>query len=548
MASNKQNSLGSRNQVFRGFEIGDRAIGTRTSYAVVNYFHYKKQNFVTPSNMADFKPSFDVETGIIDSDIAEVTVSKSIQQASATFSISLFPSKNWKQVLSAGDWVIIYFKNKYDPSQPDLTDTRDAVLIGSIDRISRSLARNEDEDKTQLRYNVSGRNFGKVFEEQDIWFDPYSTSTAGGLDSELNVFLKQAGLEITGGPKKMIESLVGIFLGNGGDTAQGKKSGISAWGMPIPLVSKFVSSTSAHPKFFDILATDIPTLPGYKARDMITVESNGSLWDMVERNSNKLVNECFLEEVRQTDGTITPTLIVKPRPLQTPFFLDLAKAGGVDLGELKGAYQTLQDLAKTNFIELSQSEIKYEDLGKDDHSRMNFFWLRTPQASEHGFRYNANLNEKEKISNPVYSRESIQRHGLKRLDQQLDFCFAEKGNAVGVQKKIWQAFVCQMYDMHFANHLYDAGTIECTGVLEAELGKALIVLNAQPEEKKKVYFIEGYEHRWSLQDGWTTTFTLTHGQWLTDGKNIFIDATDDDFGQLDEALKNTYVAQTESER
>lgn len=566
-----KSDIKSRDQRFKGFDLGSREIGTRTSYAVVTYFHYKRQNFVNPSNVSDFKPSFDVEVGTIDTEIAEISVSKSISQCSGNFTLSLFPSKNWKQILSPGDWVMIYFFNEFD--KPEIIkDTRNCVLIGNIDRISRSLSRNEDEDKTQLRYNVSGRNFGKVFEEQDIWFDPYATSASGGLKSELDVYLQEAGLTISGTPKDIVDALIGIFLGKGGKTDQGKKDGISGWNIPIALASRFQATTpsSAQPQFFDILNSQIDKLPGYKAREALTVDSNGSLWDMIERNSNPLVNEVFLEESREADGTVRPTIFLKPRPLQTPFFEDffnnakaattaaIKKAKGnqeqisvserADLSILEGAYQSLQNLAKTNYVEVAQSEIKFEDLGKDDHSRMNFFWLRTPQAFENNYRYNANLNATKGFNNPVYSRESIQRHGLKRMDQTFDFCYVKEGQLSGVQINLWKAFMAQIYDTHFAAHLFEAGTIECTGVLEAELGKALIVKAARKGELDKVFFIEGYEHSWSLQEGWTTTFTLTHGQWLTDGKNIFVDATPEDFGQLDEALTSTYLAKTESER
>lgn len=562
--ANVQGTIGNRDNVFRGFNVGNREIGTRTSHAVVTYFHYKKQNFVLPSNLSDFKPSFDTISGVIDSDIVEVSVSKSIQQASGNFSFSLLPSKNWKTVLSPGDWVMIYFFNKYSVGQ-EIPDSKNCVLLGSIDRVSRSLSRNEEEDKTQLRYNVSGRNFGKVFEEQDVWFDPYTNGPATSktaFGSELDTFLNEAGLTLSGSPKQLIESLVGIFLGDGGDTGQGRKSGISGWGIPIALAAKFAvadfktrdaldrNEPDKPKRFFNLLRTEIEDVPGFKDRETITVNSNGSLWDMVERNSNQLTNECYLEESRNSSGDVFPTLFLKPRPISTPFLEDLFanKDAKVKKDVLQGAHKTLQDLAKTNYVEISQAEVKYEDLGKDDHARMNFFWLKTPQAVEAKVNYRANLNETKGISNPVFSRESIQRHGLKRMEQTLEFCYVAKGSAIGVQTDLWKAFMVQLYDFHFANHLYDAGTIECTGVLEAELGKCLIIKEAQEGELPKIYFIEGYEHRWSFQSGWGTTFTLTHGQWLTTGKNIFIDLSDEDFGQLDKMISNTYKAQTETER
>lgn len=641
--------------VFRGFPLEARAVASRTSYAKVVYYHYIKQNFGKPTNLRDDAQDLTIESGVIDADIDSLQVSKSIQQASGTFEISVLPSRNWKAELSPGDWVMIYIYNEFQNNQEPL-DTKNCVMIGNIDRVSRSLTRDEDEDKVTLRYRISGRNFGKVFEETDLWFDPYAEQV-----NTLDVALRNAGLEILGNPTDLVNNLLDVFLGEGGKTASGQTSNLKPWRIPARLAStvnaevaageqlrssldatrnfspelasamglsvsdSLTSSTQKRDtdlgdKFFDLLAKDIQSeLPGFKAREMLTVDSNGSLWDMIKRNANELVNEVFLEEVRNADGTVRPTIVLKPRPIQTPFFESLftigepprtppvekdvtyrikkgdtlsaiAKRNGTTVKEivklnpsitnpdliypnttiivkkekeipkqqkvedaklarLNDAYKSLQALAKENFVEVSQSEVKYEDLGKDDHSRMNLFWLRTPDTWEKNVSHMANQGQPKTISNPVFVRESIQRHGLKRLDQILDFCRVTGEGASGTTEvELWKAFMAQLYDMHFANHLYDAGTITCTGVLEAELGKALIIKAASPEGRDKVYFIEGYQHEWKLKDGWTTVFTITHGQWKTEGQDIFIDASPADFGYPDSLLTSSYVAQTEVPR
>jgi hypothetical protein len=544
--------------VFRGFPLSQRAYGSRTSSVVVKYFHYRTQNFGLPTNLREnINAPVDVEVGTISSEVSNLTISKSIQQCSASFNLSLFPSKNWKNVLSPGDWIMIYIFNNLG----DIEDTKNLVLVGNIDRVSRSLQRNEDEDKTLLRYQVSGRNFGKIFEDMDIWYDPYKDQEA-----TLDVALLNAGLEMVGSPTSLVTEMVNIFLSTGGTTAQGKTTDLNAWRIPSDLANVFVEATEnpllagdtavlAPVRFADILETNITeNLPGYKPREKLSIDSNGSLWDMIHRNSNMLLNECFVEEVRDADGSVTPTLTVMPRPIQTPFFEDLfgsEPASDPVLQKLNGAHKSLQTLATESFVEISQSEIIYEDLGKDDHSRMNLFWLRTPDAYEKNVSNVANLNSTNMISNPVFVKESIQRHGLKRFDQLLEFSRTQApGYSGGPEIQLWKAFMSQLYDMHFANHLYDAGTIECSGVLEAELGKALVVKASKPEDKDKIYYIEGYEHKWTFPNGWNTVFTVTHGQFkVQDGsKNIFIDESEEDFGSPDSQIINTYVAQTETKR
>lgn len=540
-----------------GFTLNQRLYGSRSSYASVVYFHYNKQNFGIPTNTnkAGFSNTMSITRGVIEDDIQTIKVHKSIEASSGTFNITLLPSRNWKQVLSPGDWILIYLDDKSGAASryaTNLASTSNLIMIASVDRVSRSLQKNEDTDRNELRYNVSGRNFGKVFEETDIWFDPYALQ-----EDELNrVILPTAGVELVGSPSEMCNKILDVFLGKGANFSTGRTKDLNNWRIPLSL-AQMLGSISTDPKFFDILVNKIESgLPGFKQRQMLTLNSNGSLHDLLRRCSNELVNELYYEETRDNQGRVRPAVFLKPRPINTPFLEShtgtdvLARAA---LGKLNGKTKTLQKHADENFIEISPSEIIYENIGKDDHSRFNLFWLRPINNLEHHFAYAANNSNTKGISNPTFNSQSIERHGLKRFDQVLEFCHtsgtgAEAGTA-SPEIELWKAFMVQLYDMHYANHLYDAGTIECTGVLEAELGKALIIKSESPATPDKVYFIEGYEHSWTFPNKWTTTFTVTHGQFkVPSGLNIFIDLPVDDFGLPDEAISAVYTAKTLSSK
>jgi hypothetical protein len=540
-----------------GFELGERVYGTRSSYATIVYFHYKKQNFGIPSNVGPVFPDSTITAvtrGVIEDDIQKLQISKSIESSSGTFNVTLLPSKNWKQFISPGDWVMIFLDDvQKDASKyyKENVDTKNLVLVGSIDRVSRSVSKNEDTDRVELRYNISGRNFGKVFEETDIWFDPYQLQ-----NETLNrVILPNAGLELVGNPSKMCKQLINVFLGKGEQFSTGRTKDLGNWVIPKSLALMLGSKNTDKAKFFDVLNVKIEdNLPGFKQRQMITLNSNGGLHSMLKRCSNDLVNEIYYEEHRTKDG-VKPTVFLKPRPINTPFFEShcgsdaSAKAA---LKKLNGKVKTLQKLADESFIEISPSEIIYENIGKDDHSRFNMFWLRPVNNLEHHFAYAADVNSQKSINNPTINIPSIERYGLKRFDQVLEFCHTtDKGGTASPEIELWKAFMVQVYDMHYANHLYEAGTIECTGVLEAELGKALIVKSQQAEVPDKVYFIEGYEHKWSFPNKWTTMFTVTHGQFKqANSSNIFIDVGVDwnvgptDFGLADKDVDLSFVAKT----
>ena len=565
-----KNTVGTRDTPFSSFPAQRRLIGSRTSFVSIKYFHYAKQNFGTSTNVnpGAFSDAtvFQTMTGIIEEEITSMKVSKNITQPAGTFEIHLRPTQNWKTVLSPGDWVAIYIFDKYkQKTTVGDTDTTNLIMLGNIDRISRSLQKDAVSDKVALQYVISGRSSAKALEETDIWFDPYVTQ-----EQTLDVALRTAGLEITGNPSTLVSKVLDVFMGPGAQLGDKRTSPLQQWRIPQELarlmgVTDFALGGSKA-SYYDILDTVIfPGLPGFKDRNMLSPESSGSVWEMMHRSSNELVNELFVEEVRNDQGQAFPTLILRPRPLNTPFF-NATGAASSQFGSddkkirpaLKGAYQTLQNLGTTSFVEISPAEIMYEDLGKDDHSRMNMFWLRVQQSYEYAYSHVANVKNTT-LANPVFQRDSIHRYGLKRFDQMLDFCRVEGANSTAVQAlepniALFQAFMAQVYDMNYANHLYDQGTISCTGVLEAELGKALVVLNDPTiaNSRKKLFYIEGYEHEWTFPSAWRTTFTVTHGQFaMNDNKdlNIFVDAIGpNDFGAADTTITTAYLAKTGTEK
>ena len=591
-----KSTLTNRESPFGKFELKDRrAVATRTSYVSVQYFHYEKQNFGIPTNCKTADEIEKIETtnqlktitGTIEAEVLSMNVNKSIGQTAASFELQLTPSQNWKKILAPGDWIIIYMFDDFgtDDRTKDTASNKDIILIGNIDRVARVLSKDQESDKIQLRYQVSGRNFGKVFEDSDIWFDPYSVQVEF-LD---RVTLPSAGLNIQGSPDYLVQNLMNVFLGPGGIADNAKTSPLGNWKISPTFANVFKTlflspsnfaaesglfgpgdvismrnqdfaalsdfADSPDTKFYDIMKFAIDEkLPGFKARHVFTLESNGSLGDLMRSSCNSLVNELYFEEVRGPNG-VFPTVVLKPRPVQTPFFEDTfgEEGGAAYLSTIGDNHQTLQDAANTNFVEVSQAEIKYENLGKDEHSRFNLFFFKDVKHVEDHLSIVANLSDKRGIANPLFLGASIERNGLKRMEQIFEFTMTSSisGNQEvvvgGPQVNLFKAFVAQLYDMNAYNHLYDAGTIECSGVLEAELGKVL-VLKADPQfgGLDKIYYIEGYEHQWKFPGQWTTTFTVTHGQWKTipGDKKIFIDATADDQGQDDVILNNAYIAKT----
>jgi hypothetical protein len=443
------------------------------------------------------------------------------------------------------------------------------VMLGNIDRVARTKVKNEDTDKIELRFQVSGRNFGKAFEETEIWYDPHATN-----EFLVDAALRQAGLSLLGSPDQLVSKIFDIFLGPGaniqtatvdgaggsGSSSQNvRTSPLKQWRISSNLMNFFGLTGAANaldsgtPLVYDFVQNLIQkNLPGIKTRAMLNVDSSQSVWDYMSQNSNVQINELFLEEVRNQNGEARPSLVLRPRPLQSLFFEQQFGGNSIYQDALNGAFKKFQDLARESFVEISQAEIRYEDMGKDDHDRLNMFYIGWRDQLNYMISRAADLNPSGVgVGNPFFQRDSIQRHGLKKYDQILEFVETRQESKVKPILDLLKGFIVQLYDLHSFNALYESGTIECSGVLEAELGKVLKIKSQDESQTApdKLFYIEGYEHKWTFPSTWTTVFTLTHGQYQNTGdENIFIDLRPGDFGREDSEILRTYIAKTQTER
>jgi len=517
------------------------------------------QNFNEPSNIRDPVATGDLmetDSFNITSAIAGVTVNKNINAPSSTFEFSLHPSENWKSRISPGDWVAIYLYSTSRAFDEGENDLRYLVSFGNVDRVSRVIEKDEITDKTTLRYKISGRGFGKVFETTDLWFDPYL------LQKEtLDVALRTSGLLMSGTVNDHLETVLRVFLGQGADFPTiGRTSPLDQWIIPESLAVLFGIEDAAgltdegFPRLYGILRRQFfENMPGAKVMTAVGLDSNGSVWDLITRVSNQPINEVFLEEVRDGSGYAFPTIVVRPRPLNTTFLRNnLGNKADELISTLNGAVTIFQEFARQSYLEISQAEVMYEDLGRDDHSRLNMFMLQNKELLASYLHPSTNINPNNKgLGWPLVSRESIKRHGLRRYDTFEEFLYTRTDVKENVPlSNLMLAFLGQIYDQNFANTLYESGTIECTGVLEAELGKVLRVIS-QDDSPDKFFYIEGYEHQWTYPQTWRTTFTLTHGQFDTlgqSGGNPFIDSSFEDGGRPDLSFTSVYIAKTDAKR
>jgi hypothetical protein len=545
-----------------------RQISGTNSFARIVYFHYNKQNFGLANNIRPTSPDstiFDVTPGVLEEEIVDLRVSKSMNNPAGQFDVTLLPNRNWKSAISPGDWVLIYLYSNtsdalgFSAAQPP---NKNIVMLGNIDRISKSKQRDEQTDKVLVRYHLAGRDFGKVIDETEMWFDPYNVFTK--LVKVVG-FLIQRGLAFKGNPTDLVNSALDVFLSKSGadlsktGIGKGRTEPLGQWQIPEELASVFEASFSIpielggmpqsfseESKFFnDILKRKIEEgLPGYKFHHSLTAESNGSVWQFLQRGANNIINDLFFDLHHREDGTSYPTVFLRPHPNSAQFF--------DPLGGLKSKFKSLQDLQDEFKVDMSATMVKYENLGKDFQTRFNMMWL-SPEQSKNKSVINEWANTAggviPGIGKPMVQSESIIRYGLKRFKGTMDFVYVDNKATTYVNKQeiLFKSFINQTYDHKAYNHLYDTGTIVTIGEKRAQLGSVLRLLPSVENAKVRLYYIEGYTHTWKFPGVWETEWNVTMGQFDDKGRP-FIDIPITDFGQPDVELGRGYLAKTNVDR
>lgn len=517
-----------------------RPIDQYTSFARVAYWHYEKQLIPLSTNQSQsIEDTSSVKLGVIETEIESIKVDKDINAAAGTFEITLLPSKNWKAEIAPGDWLVIQMFTGKEEYVPQGVMNRNVVLFGNVDRISRSKQRDENSDKTLVRYIVSGRDFGKVFEDTDIFFDPRCISTMS--PQTIQTWLTANGIPFAGNPGELVEKVFSVFLGGTpiatamatdttGSIQAFNPGSLRQWVIPLPILAFFFPSVGVG-YFKDVCQLDImPDLPGFGAR--MTIDSGEPLWQVLQRMSNQITNELFCDLRRDPiSGMARPTLILRSRPASPMFKL----MTGMDVASsalLKNKWFTMRELAadEKTVINLSDTEVRYENLGRNHQTMFNMLWL---QSQNMGATVAAWASTDAKvgfgIGNPVFCNELIRRYGLKRLDEMIEFVYLQDGKEISHETQMLKGFLMQRYDQVAYNHLYETGTIETVGKLDASLGMALRIYPPQEVQDDKftlnkypkLYYVEGYTHEWKYPGMWTTTWKVTNG--VYDGPAPFID-------------------------
>lgn len=448
---------------------------SRQTRCYLDIFHFTKQSIDTGSLETKKYQLYDNVIGF--------SYSKNLSNPAGSFQCKVRAIQDYSKIISPGDWVQIYLT----------TDTGNKYkrVIGNVDRVALEEVINE-EGIRETYFVISGRDFGKIFQDTSIWFNPHITGKLKAiiLDKVNN----------PGGPSNvLIKKLIDLFL-NDTISVPNCSTSMNYW----YIGNKFAKELgeSGHPQFADLINMSDFSIdqPGFKMIPILNAQ--GNIWNLLKSISNEIINSMFCELYQSENSEkILPKLFFGVRPyafknhktskLPIRYFLDL------------------------DSVEVNAKEIIGSSIGINDHDRINLFFLRLKEnpifkAVEAGIYSDPSLSK-------VINLESIKRNGLRLFSKTLDYANSKDGK---LDLQLYKAYIDLIASWYRGNHLLENGTFNVLGNPDTRLGKRLIIKNSEIYPNRQ-YLIEAYTDNWSFGQVWRQTLEVTRGITVENGKEKY---------------------------
>lgn len=468
-------------------------------------------------NIPDLDDSKLSEAGRLDisSQIQNLTFSKNMSSAAGSFSFTLtnspnYGTKDWKDIIKRGYWCLIYMTNEGDldisqsvsPARPKKSEAKRLRCIGYIERVSVT-GSTQDNRSIDIGFTVSGRDFGIVYEESEIWHNLFQYDKLM-LDSTALTKLNVIGNVRIHTAMKIVHDLLFFPLNVPGSKVNDNKSLLSIglqWLLPKEMVADIgfnVSSLSNGTYWGNLpgIFEPEPTGAGIaidKPGDYLT----GNAWDQLKRLSVPPFHELFCE--LNEDGK--PRLIFRPIPW------------GIDQSKYPNNSKNIKLYKDLPAIYVPAVDLYDFDLGEDDHNRYNSF-LTTVSTTLINVENNVSLLDGKGF--PKNNQASIKRHGFRPMHVTVDSIVKneELGNGTADQVQLVE-FNEIMYD-YWNNAIFaESGSISKLGTNDVRIGKVMKFKNDVPYLSTKRYYIEGYTDTFTVGENrsmsWIQEVNLTRG-------------------------------------
>lgn len=488
---------------------------TRNVVSQCKILIYPWKNILNNPELPDNKL---MEAGRIDisSQVQSVSFSKNMGTPAGNFSFTLTNSpgigtQDWKDIIKRGYWCVIYMTNNGDlvtsqtvstkvPSRPN--EASKIRCIGYIERVGVKLS-TLDNRALDVSFTVSGRDFGIIYEETEIWHNLFKFDQIM-LDSIAQTKLNVTGNTRTHDALRLVHDMFYYPLNIQGAKVNDKKSLLSIglqWLLPKEMLLDIGFNLSALAKgtywgALDVLKFE-PTGTGIavdKPGDYLT----GNAWEQLKRLSIPPFHELFCE----TTDKGKPQLVFRP----IPWGLDQSKYPG-NKKNIK-LYKDLSPIVWVSAVDLYDT-----DLGEDDNSRYNSFLVTVSTSMIH-LEDNVSLLLGKGF--PKQNTASIKRHGFRPMHITVESIVknSELANGSADQKQLIE-FNEILYDYWNSAVFAESGTVEILGNPEVKIGKVMKFKDNVPYISTKRYYVEGYSDTFTVDEkracSWTQEVHLTRG-------------------------------------
>lgn len=467
------------------------------------------------------------------SSLLNVSTFKSVGSPSGSFSLTAKSFKPTSQYYDLFDQIV-------DDDWVDIVFTKHGrkyhTMRGLIDEVRKTKAVSGTGATTQA-FNITGRDFGKIWESTPIWFSPQALENVYGHMSA-KVFTSRADQEdsTVSGSSLILETPMAAVRGYMfGFLEELGGAGRANW-QPPRMMPNIVNENFVQSLFFS--TERFQNIPERKGIDPNFITASGMLWDLAKEWSDPMFTELYVDllpdgdpsfvnreqgdEISVNDTRMTVVYRDKPFPV-------VDTRWGGDTG-----YQSPW-FSLPIFI-IPDQMIRSHNVGRGGSERFNAFFITSPLHQEA-----LGINCVDIIA-PLWNKQDILKHGLRRFDVSSKYAAAgaELLNMVEAQRYLvrdWYAINPYLYN----------GSLELgTGIPDMRVGVRARVPGEKSADQDMTYYVESVSQNWSFGPGLKTTLGVTRG-WRGTDESLLDNMTKIAFNYLIEPtaqpLSNTIDAQ-----
>lgn len=441
--------------------------------------------------------------------VMAVQTYKDIGSASGTFQITLKPSQAAETLfkkLVDDDWIDIVFYKKSEPYH---------VLRGLIDEVRRT--RNVGgTGATTETFTITGRDFGKVWEQTPIWFSPFANDF---VTQAVSTQIFDGVPEIYGSPGAAPITFLRDFMEK--FSSLGGVNWAPPLGIPGLTETTFTGNVNFCEKFVgegsSIYFQNKPMRNQYNANGM---NPQGMAWQLAREYSDPMFTEMYVDLLPPT-GPYSPeiglgmsmpsyyskmTVVLRDKPFYT-------------LPTSTVPLPLIPYWEKVPIHNVTRQEITTDDVGRSGFERYNAIFV-APKLHQEAMASHALY-----VMAPLMDKESVKRHGLRRLDIQsnvvpdptnrLDWGGPDISKLADYQRNLMRDWYCM-------NPYFLSGTISIGHARpDIKIGNRLRIpgrIDANPlkTEGEENYYIENVTQNWQAGQGLKTSVGVTRGWVGTD--------------------------------